>query len=320
MQCMLMSVGNVFSADNALFNASPRMVRRIKNQFTSSSSSSSRRTPDRNSYSGGETLFSTSLPAASKHHNRSETLPSPNPMAPAFLSPSQPTPGGKWGRAGSSGTLQSARPRETGGYVGDLNPHSRYRVREEERREHSSIWKEQQRGRGSERQSRSQMLSSHPPPPPLAHQKELLTSYQQKHPHTLPYHHHSHSSPSHEALHRSTTLPASPEHRAHSSHMRAPPPSHAPSSPGPRRKISYNLAVGEGYGYQHNVHHRRLSDQLPYQDELREAEFSHSYAPPSSAHSSNHSGKSGSQFAGSRDQPLYGQQRRDQGQRLHPKS
>ena len=269
------------------------MVRRIKNQFTSGS---------RNSYSGGEALFSSSLPAR-KHHNRSETLPSPSPVPSSLLSPSsQPVPASKWGRAGSSGTLQSTRPRDAslGGYS-DLNPHARYGGHEEGRRENvGSIWRDQ-KGRGSERregQSRSQLLSSHPPPPLIAHQKELLTSYQ--HPQTLPYHRHSRSSPSHESLHRSTTLPASPEHRPSYHHqpvsssdhrgtpsLRQPP---STSSPGPRRKISYNLAVGEGYGQTHRsggvVHHqRRSSDQLPYQDELREEEFSRSYAPPTSSQS-----------------------------------
>ena len=264
------------------------MVRRIKNQF-----SGSRRAADRNSYSGGESIFSASLPAARKQHNRSETLPSPNPMPPAFLSPSQPVPASKWGRAGSSGTLQSARPRDPGlpGYGGDLNPHTRYGGGREEK--HVSLWKDPQRGRGSsdrrEGQSRSQLLSSHPPPPPIAHQRELLTSYQQ--PHTLPYHRHTHSSPAHESLHRSTTLPASPEHRGslpvsppgHRDH----PPRAMASSPVTRRKISYNLAVTEGYSYQ-NTHNRRYMDQCGHQDNLRE-DF---YAPPSSR-SSNHSSKSG---------------------------
>lgn len=319
---------SLLSSDHALFNASPKMVRRIKNQFISGSSGS-KKPPDRNSYSGGETIFTASLPAR-KQHNRSETLPSANPAMSALLSPSsQPAGPSRWGRTGSSGTLQSTRPRETSlGSYGDLNPHARYGGRDDVRREHvGSIWRDQ-KGRSSERregQSRSQLLSSHPPPPLIAHQKELLTSY---HPQTLPYHRHSHSSPSHEPLHRSTTLPASPEHRGSLHHQPISSPEHkmsshhsmrpAPTSSSPvtRRKISYNLAVTEGYAPTHRggaYHHRRLSDQLPYQDELREGEFSRSYAPPSS-------GKSGTYFghpssSGSRGHHLYG----NQGQRSHSK-
>ena len=316
--------------DHTLINASPRMVRRIKNQFTSGSS---RKTPERNSYGGGD-----ALPFSRKQHNRSDTIPQAiHSHVGSLLSPS--TPPSKWGRAGSSGTLQTVRHRDGEmRYGGDLNPHSRYMhagLRDEGRREHTgSIWKKDpQRGRGSveKGQSRSQMLSSHPPPPPIAHQRELLTTSYQQPSHTLPSHHHSHSTPSsHDLLHRSTTLPASPEHHASLPHhsVRSPSSSHTPSSPSTRRKISYNLAVTEGYqrhphtsaSYQNMIHHhhqRQSSDSMPFAEEIREKEFSHSYAPRSTNYST---GKSESHSthqssSGSRGYLSYGPQRGDLVQR-----
>lgn len=288
------------------------MVRRIKNQF----GSGQRRATDRNSYSGGEALMTSS--STRKQHNRSETLPPAldTSITSALLSPIHHVPSNKWGRAGSSDSLQPQG--RGGGYGGgDLNPHSRYSSSgshgDDGRREHGgSIWKkDNQRGAHNKKegQSRSQLLSSHPPPPLIAHQHELLTSYQ--HPHTLPSYRQSNSSPSHEPIHRSTTLPASPEHhithhqsnRGHHS-MRLAASTQPPSSPTTRRKISYNLAVGEGSyqrqpawssqsGRERGYHRRRSSDQLPY---VEENEFSRSYTPQSNtSQSTNHSsGKSGS--------------------------
>ena len=349
-------------ADHALFNASPKMVRRIKNQL-----SSSKKTAERNSYSGGEALMAASL--SRKQHNRSDTLPaySNTPMA-ALLSPSHiPTPR-NWGRTGSSGTLQTVRrPREgDSGYGGDLNPHTRYpggRERDGEwggvaGREHTgSIWakgKEPQRGRGSgkrdsagrereredkrerkEGQSRSQLLSSHPPPPPIAHQTELLMSYQHPSPlHSTHSHRHNHTSAAHDLLHRSATLPPSPEHHGalsprHNSGKKSSNTLPTPSSPGMRRKTSYNMAVSEfdrpppssSYG---SYHQPRSGDQLPYStpENIREREFSHSYAPQSSARSANQStiGQSGthsSRQSGSHSRAYqsYGPERGESAQR-----
>lgn len=282
------------------------MVRRIKNQFTSGSQ---RKAPDRNSYSGGDALHINSY--SRKQHNRSDTLP-PTFLSPqgSLLSPSSgPPPSNKWGRAGSSGTLQAVGPYETGGYTGDLNPHARYTrssSRDEGRREHAgSIWKKElQKGRGSgqdqlerrEGPSRSQLLSSHPPPPPIAHQRELLTSYHQPSSHA-PSHRHSHSSPSHDPLHRSTTLPVSPESRSSQPQISLHPPTigHTPTSPSTRRKISYNLAVGESFQrqrhahtYHHqNVHRKTSADGMVYTEDAREKEFSRSYAPQSTVRSTN---------------------------------
>lgn len=314
------------------------MVRRIKNQL------SSKKAAERNSYSGGEAQLSAAF--SRKQHNRSDTLPpafANNPTA-ALLSPSHPSPARSWSRAGSSGALQNVRRRDgDSGYGGDLNPHSRYACREqwggreEGRRELAgSIWakgKERQRGHGSAKdrerervvkrehsgQSRSQILSSHPPPPPIAHQRELLTSYQ--HP-PQPSHHHTHSTPSHDLLHRSTTLPPSPEHHNSLPTHHLPPSSlHGPSSPGMRRKISYNMAVNVGYRHQpsmgaygyKNIRRQQSSEQLPFPDDYREREFSHSYTPQSSIRSTTHS------TAGKFGQTHSSQQSGSNSRRHHPR-
>lgn len=256
-----------------------------------------------------------------KQHNRAETLPFANSPTAAFLSPSHPASGKSWGRAGSSGTVQTARHGEMRFAGGDLNPHSRYPGGhepwgggDEGRRDlKGSIWakgKDPQRGRGSQGekreysgQSRSQMLSSQLPPPLIAHQKELLTSYQ--HPstsHTLPSHHHTHSTPSHDFLHRSATVPSPEHHSSLPAHHRPPLTGstlHTPSSPGMRRKISYNMAVGDMHSpsYRGHVNMQRLhsNEQGPYSERYAEKGLSHSYGPQNSSRSTNHSLKSGSQ-------------------------
>lgn len=299
----------VCSSDNALVNASPKMLRRIQNQLNTSRRSSS----DRNSYSGGEAIVSASFPR--KQHNHSRTLP-----MSTFLSPPNTGPAKSWGRAGSSGTLQSVRQRE--GEMryagGDLNPHSRYPGAREtwaggdeaKRDLKGSIWakgKDPQRGRGFGKElekreytghTRSQILSSHLPPP-MAHQRELLTPYQHPSPsHTLPSHRHTHSIPPHDALHRSATVP-SPDH--HSSLPTQPRPPltgstlHSPSSPGMRRKISYNMAVGDGYPPSYRGHismHQHHSGQ--YSKGYPERGLSHSYGPQNTSLSASHSITSGS--------------------------
>lgn len=293
------------SSDNALVNASPKMLRRIQNQLNTS-----RRSSDRNSYSGGEPMVSASF--SRKQHNHSKTLP-----MSTFLSPPNTGPGKSWGRAGSSGTLQSVRHRE--GEMrfagGDLNPHSRYPVGREQwggadeakRDLKGSIWaksKDPQRGRGlgKEREfsGRSQILSSHLPPP-IAHQRELLTPYQHPSPsHTLPSHRHTHSIPSHDALHRSATVPSPEHHSSLPTHPRPPLAGstlHSPGSPGMRRKISYNMAVGDGYppNYRYvnmQVHHS--NEQGHYSEGYQGKGFSHSYGPQNTSRSTNHSIKSGS--------------------------
>ena len=268
-----------------------------------------------------------SAPAPSrKQHNRSDTLPSYHSHISALLSPSH-VPTRSWGRAGSGGALHTARHREAvdTGYGGDLNPHARYAHGREGdwgdgRRELAgSMWakgKEPQRGKAVVRKetrdkrdrgvpSRSQLLSSHPPPPPMAHQQELLMSYQ----HSSPAHRHPHHPPHHEHAHRSSTLP-SPEHHSTLSPLHAPAKKSSSTLPGTasptaRRKISYNMAVGDYDSYSshhppshhHPSHHhpphssysvsqgyssmqrQRSGELLPLSSEdFREAEFTRSYA------------------------------------------